>query len=93
MARKPTLKLTATTATRNDPPKQHFFLSSLAEWRTGYDLGALIAAMKLSKLPFNVWLVPGPKGADYEIQMFAPQVEGAIWLCDYLTPKEPGKVS
>ena len=30
--------------------------------------------------PFNLFLVPLPYDADYEINMYQPQVEGTQWL-------------
>lgn len=75
---------TATTAYAHDEqPHHHFFLSSAATWRTGYDLGDLIAQMQKEPYPFCVYLVPGPKELDYRIEMFAPQVEGATFLSFY----------
>ena len=62
---------------------RHFFATSAGEWRVGKDPVTLIAAMKRNRLPFNVWMVPGPIDSDYRIEMFAPQVEGAVWLGFY----------
>lgn len=76
--------LTATTAPRaGDTPPHHFFASSAGTWRLSYDVGQLVADMRREGLPFNVWLVPGPKDADYQIEWFAPQVEGAKFLAFY----------
>lgn len=68
---------------KGDAPMHHFFASSLGEWRVGYDLATLIAAMKRGKLPFNVYLVPGPKDAHYNIEWYCPQVDGTIFLAFY----------
>jgi hypothetical protein len=78
-----TRKLTATVVNRKGEA-HHFFASSLGSWRVGTDVVALIASMKRENLPFNVWLVPLEKSADYEISFYAPQVEGAIWIGAYL---------
>lgn len=77
-------KLTPRTNTYADEtPRHHFFASSAAQWRTGYDLGALIKAMQADGYAFNVWMVPGTENAEYAISNFAPQVEGATWLIFY----------
>lgn len=82
--------LTATTSPRAGvAPPHHFFVSSAATWRVGYDVADLIAAMRKEGLPFNVWLVPGPKEGDYQIEMFAPQVEGAKFLAFYGVDARP----
>ena len=85
MTRKTTAqKLQATTRySHEEAPRHHFFVSSAATWRVGYDLAELITALKRENYPFNVWLVPGPKDADYEVHCYAPQVEGAVFLSFY----------
>lgn len=64
--------------------KHHFFLSSAASWRTGCDLLALIAEMKRDGYPFSIWYVPVQENSPYKIEMYAPQVPGAIELAVYL---------
>lgn len=74
----------ASTASGDDAePKHHFFVSSMATWRTGYDLGDLIASMQREPYPFNVWMVPGAKEAEYNIVRYAPEVVGAQCLAFY----------
>lgn len=76
--------LTATTKRpRDEAPQHHFFASSAAEWTVGYDLETIIRTMKKAGYPFNIYLVPGSADADYQIQMYAPQVEGTVWLGFY----------
>ena len=71
-------------APRSDiPATHHFYVSSLATWRVGYDVETLIKQMKAEGFPFNVWVVPGVKETPYRIEMFAPQVEGALWVAFY----------
>ena len=76
------MKWEATTENRKGE-KHHFFASSLGTWAVGYDPADLIAKLKREGLPFNLWMVPGPKEANYQIEMYAPQVEGAVWLGFY----------
>lgn len=80
MLKKPTLHC---NTTRRDGSTQHFFGSSAATWLVTDDLADLIAALKRESYPFNVWLVPGPSTSDYRIESYAPQVDGAVWLCSY----------
>lgn len=55
----------------------HFYASSIGEWRTGPDLEKLVASMKRSGLPFNLFYVPGPEDSEYKIKCYAPDVVGA----------------
>lgn len=55
----------------------HFFVSSVAEWHVGVDPTELIARMKRTGFPFSLWVVPTAVDAPYQIEGFAPQVEGA----------------
>lgn len=61
----------------------HFFVSSVAEWRTGTDIEKLIKAMKSGGFPFKVIWVPLPEKAHYSINYYAPEVEGCILLASY----------
>ena len=72
------MKLQATTE-----EKHHFFASSAARWRVNYDLEKLIKDMKREKYPFAIWMVPGPDDTPYQINTYAPQVEGAQFLILY----------
>lgn len=62
------------------PTDHHFYASSVAEWRTDTDIVKLIKTMKNEKLGFNLFYVPLPDDAPYEIKFYQPQVEGALWL-------------
>ena len=77
-----TKKLVARTSNRKGE-SHHFFVSSAAQWEVGYDVAALIVKMKKMGYPFNVWMVPGAKETPYQIEMYAPQAEGAVWLGFY----------
>ena len=71
--------------------KQHnFYANNFAEWITSDNLHEVIkyfAKQRNSKTPYTIWLVPGPKTSKYEIQWYAPQVEGAIVLGTYVKDK------
>jgi hypothetical protein len=61
----------------------HFFASSASTWVTttpARSLPEIIKMMQDEGMTFNLYLVPAPHDADYEIKMYAPQVEGAEWL-------------
>ena len=65
------------------PDNTHFFASSAATWMTttpDRDLAEVLEAMENEGLTFNLFLVPKPHDADYQIKMYQPQVEGAVWL-------------
>lgn len=84
----PKNKLVAKTDMNRDPSKvHHFFVSSAAAWRVGYDIAELLAAFKRESYPFTVWMVPGPSSRDYEIAYYAPQVEGAVPVVHYGYPE------
>lgn len=73
-------------------PNNHFFASSVATWMTTSpkrSLKQLLAAMDKEGYAYNLWLVPGPYDADYEIAFYQPQVEGAVW-CGFIEPKRRG---
>lgn len=63
--------------------KGHFFVSSVAEWRTGRDPAELIKAARVDDYPFHLWFVPLDKDANYEIEFYAPKVEGAVLIGTY----------
>lgn len=69
----------------DEPSKSHFYASSFAEWHTDDDLDALIKRMKKAGHDFNLFYVPVPNDAAYEIKRYTPQVPGTIWLGAYLT--------
>jgi hypothetical protein len=62
----------------------HFFVSSIATWRTGYDLAELVRSMKTEGFNFNVFVVPGPESSTYKIAYYTPQVDGTINLGAYV---------
>ena len=68
------------------PQDTHFYASSVADWATTNDtrdLRALIKLMEEFGHAYNLWLVPLPFNADYDIKMYQPQVKGAQWLGYY----------
>lgn len=63
--------------------QHHFFAASVATWATTNDertLQDLIKLMDKERLPYNLWLVPVPHDTDYNIEWFAPSVEGVMHL-------------
>jgi hypothetical protein len=69
----------------------HFFAASAFDWSVTTkerDLPALIKLMTDFGHDFNLWLVPCSSEKQYEINWFAPQVEGAIFLSEFPVPKK-----
>lgn len=58
----------------------HYFASSVASWQTGENLDEIISYMKRDGFPFNLWLVPLHRDAEYKISNYAPQVEGCTFI-------------
>jgi hypothetical protein len=76
--------------TQTEHPTHHFFASSIAQWATTTptrDLRQLMKMMDKDGYSYNLFLVPCDYGADYDIKMYQPQVEGAQWL-GYFQVKE-----
>ena len=61
----------------------HFYASSFAEWRTGKNPEALIAAMQAGGLPFCLIWVPLPEDAEYTIEHYVPKVPGAFLIASW----------
>ena len=62
---------------------QHFFAASTATWATTSDertLQQLLKLMDKEKLAYNLYLVPCKHDVQYDINWFAPQVEGTQHL-------------
>jgi hypothetical protein len=73
---------------------QHFYASSCAMWATTNeerDLPALLELMEKDGYTYNLYMVPGPHDAEYEIKMYCPQVEGAEWLGTFTLPKKKAR--
>ena len=61
----------------------HFYASSVADWVTTNDtrdLRALLKIMDKFGYSYNLFFVPLPFNAAYEINGYKPRVEGAICL-------------
>jgi hypothetical protein len=69
--------------TLSTPMGQHFFASSVAEWRTGVDPEQLIKDMQKGGYPFRVWLIPVDLEDHYEIKFYVPSVPGALLVASY----------
>ena len=72
------------------PESTHFYASSVAAWVTTTperDLRQLIKHMERDGFSYNLFLVPLPHTANYDIKMYQPQVEGTQWLGFFETTK------
>lgn len=61
----------------------HFYASSVATHAVTNDKRDLPALMRLFEsegLPYSVWYVPLPSDAHYQVECYAPKVEGCIKL-------------
>lgn len=80
-------KAKETTVNPDHIPKDtHFYASSVADWATTNDtrdLRALIKLMDKFGYSYNLFLVPLPFNAAYDIRAYEPKVEGAQWLGYY----------
>lgn len=77
------------------PSDTHFFLSSFATWITtgpNRTLKQAMAALDREGYAYNVWAVPLPPNAEYEIKGWAPQVKGALFMAE-VEPKPRKKRS
>jgi len=81
----------ANPKTEGTEPSYHFFVSSALHWHAGADLTKLLQDQKKADFPrgqstglrakaCNVFLVPLPPSADYEINFYRPMVPGTLWL-------------
>jgi hypothetical protein len=67
----------------HDNTESHFFASSVATWVTTTperNLKQVLDLMEKEGYPFNLFSVPLPYDADYEIKMYQPQAKGTQWL-------------
>lgn len=74
----------------NEKPQHHFYAASVVQWATTTphrDLRQLLKLMDRDKHSYNLFLVPTPHDAHYEIRMYQPQVEGVVWLGHFETGK------
>jgi len=72
----------------------HFFASSAFDWgitNDKRDLAELIRIMTGFGHDFNVWLVPCSHEVQYEINWFAPQVEGSVVVGEFTVNKKGAK--
>ena len=74
---------------KNIKQPHHFFFSNALEWRTTTDEVSLFDLLDYfrkqktadgSNRRFNLYYVPAPWDAEYLIDEYAPQIEGAILL-------------
>lgn len=72
---------------------QHFFAASTSTWMAttpDRSLPEMLKLMAKEGQGYNLFLVPLPYDADYQISFFQPQVEGTQWL-GFFEPKEKRK--
>lgn len=64
--------------------EHHYFVSSVYLWRVGTDLLDILPdfarahGKSLQDVNYLVWLVPAPLSKTYAINMYMPQVDGAM---------------
>jgi len=72
----------------------HFYAASVAQWATTddkRDLPALLELMEADGYTFVLFLVPVPHTAEYEINMYQPQVAGTEYLGTFTLPKKKAR--
>jgi hypothetical protein len=77
----------------HDNTKSHFYASSVSTWITTTPertLKEVLAHMEKEGNPFNLFHVPVPYDADYEINWFQPQVEGTLYI-GFFEPTKKGE--
>lgn len=77
------MKMTGLKEKQKLEANQHFFAASVYEWvqtTPHRDLPTLIKMMERSGNGYNLFLVPLPHDAEYEINFYQPQVKGTQWL-------------
>ena len=77
------MKMTGFKEKQQLQAKQHFFAASTSTWMAttpDRNLSQVLKLMEKEGQGFNLFLVPLPYDADYEISFFQPQVEGTQWL-------------
>lgn len=77
------MKMTGFKEKQQLQAKQHFFAASTSTWMAttpDRNLSQVLKLMEKEGQGFNLFLVPLPHDADYEISFFQPQVEGTQWL-------------
>jgi hypothetical protein len=60
----------------------HFFATSAGEWKVDTDLPSLIKYFDKAGLYYVIWMVPCHVKAEYPVQWYAPQVEGAVQIAE-----------
>ena len=77
------MKMTGLTEKQRIEANQHFFAASTSQWiATTPDrpLPQVLRRMEKAGQGFNLFLVPLPYDAVYDINFYQPQVEGTQWL-------------
>ena len=61
----------------------HFYAANAFMWATtneSRDLPDLLKTMAADKVVYGLWYLPVPYTTNYEIEWYAPKVEGAVYL-------------
>ena len=77
------MKMTGLTEKQRIEANQHFFAASVHDWAQTpdeRDLRDLLKLMDKLGYGYNLFLVPLPHDATYDISFYQPQVEGTQWL-------------
>jgi hypothetical protein len=77
------MKMTGLTEKQRIQANQHFFAASTSQWiATTPDrpLPQVLRMMERDGQGYNLFLVPLPHDATYDISFYQPQVEGTQWL-------------
>ncbi len=88
-----TIQMTGYAKKQAATANQHFFAASVQDWCLSTperDLREVMKIMDGFGHGYNLYLVPLPYDADYDINFFQPQVEGAKWL-GFFDVKKKGK--
>ena len=77
------MKMTGFKEKQELEASQHFFAASVTMWAQTTperDLRELMKLMDKEGLGYNLFLVPLPHDAQYEINFYQPQAKGTQWL-------------
>ena len=58
----------------------HYFATSRFSWSTDNDLHRLMKRLDADKMSYDIWYVPIDREESYDLEAFAPQVEGATMI-------------
>lgn len=65
----------------------HIYGQNVYEYFVSEDLQEVIKWFDKQKVVYSLYYVPVPKDANYAIEFYAPQVEGAVYLGSFKNKK------